>query len=286
MKIGVVVNRSKPGALALLEELRDWFKTHSKTSNLLFEKSTASPIHEKGLPLSVLIKKVDLLIVAGGDGSLMRIARQVFPSQVPLLGVNIGSLGFLTSLSREELVESLPLIVKNKLRLSPRLVLETIVHRGKSKSLISCALNDVVMSRGQESRLVRMRVKIGQDLVTEYVGDGLVITTPTGSTAYSLSAGGPLISPETHLLALTPICPHTLTNRSLVVSADSTISIEVPKQPYSLIVQVDGQPCGNLRSGDWIEIRHAKAKVVLAYLPHRDYFTILRQKLKWSGANV
>lgn len=285
VKIGVVVNRQKPGARALLRDLLEYSHIH-RDIEFLVEKDSAILLREKGLPLAKLKDKVDLFLVAGGDGSLLEFVRALYPAQVPTLGVNLGSLGFLTTLAQRELAGALPLLARGKLRLSPRLALETIVHRRKKQELYPCALNDVVVSRGGRSQLVRLRVHVGDVLVTEYVCDGLIVCTPTGSTAYSVSAGGPILSPDARVLALTPICPHTLTNRSIVVGTDHPVRIEIPPQPSSLVLQFDGIPGGHLRAGDWIEIRPAPKPVVLAYTPETDFYSVLRQKLRWSGGSV
>lgn len=285
MTIGVVANGSKPGAIAVLREIKSLLQIEGG-ARLLWEPSTAQLIGEKGTSWKTILSRSDLIVVAGGDGSLLQAVHVIYPHPIPILGINIGSLGFLTSVVQSELAQAAPLILNKRLRLSPRLALETTAYIKGKKKKIDCALNDVVVSRGNVSRLVRLRVSVGEDLVTEYVGDGLVISTPTGSTAYSLSAGGAILGPEAKALAITPICPHTLTNRSVVVSDDARIRIEVPPQPHDIIVQFDGQPGGKLESGDWLEIRRAPAPVHLAFLPGSDFFKILRQKLKWSGANV
>jgi NAD+ kinase len=191
--------------------------------------------------------------------------------------------------AESEVETILPYVAVNDLRLSPRLALETTFHRGSGPPRqIPCALNDVVISRSNISRLVRIRVEVGAFLVTEYVCDGLIVATPTGSTAYSLAAGGPILSPDADSIVLTPICPHTLTNRSLVVGTDQAIRIRIVRQPGvpAPAVQFDGRTGGTLHEKDWLEIRPAKSKVQLAYLPQSDFYRVLRQKLKWSGASV
>ncbi len=246
-------------------------------------------IRRPGLSAAELAKKSDLLLVAGGDGSLIDVAASVFPAQVPILGVNIGSLGFLTAVAETEVEKILPYIAAGDLRLSPRLVLETHFHRANGKChVIPCALNDIVVARTTGSHLARIRVEIGDYLVTEYVCDGLIVSTPTGSTAYSLAAGGPILSPDADSIVLTPICPHTLTNRALVVGSDQVIRVRVVRQAGVPApgVQFDGRPGGQLRPHEWLEIKPAAAKVQLAYLPHSDFYRVLRQKLKWSGASV
>jgi NAD+ kinase len=286
--VGVVVNGSKPGAREVLHQIVELAQIHSNL-RLLFEKRTAALIRRSGVSEVTLAKKADLLLVAGGDGSLIDVVDAVFPSQVPILGVNIGSLGFLTAVAETEVEKILPFVATMDLFLSPRLVLETIFHHANGRSqVIPCALNDIVVSRATASRLARIRVEVGEYLVTEYVCDGLIISTPTGSTAYSLASGGPILSPDADSVVLTPICPHTLTNRALVVGTDQTIRVRVVRQPGVPApgVQFDGRAGGYLRTNEWLEIKPAKAKVQLAYLPHTDFYRILRQKLKWSGASV
>jgi NAD+ kinase len=286
--VGVIVNGSKPGAHVVLSQLIEFCQGHP-TIRLLFEKRTGAMIRRPGLTEPQLAKRSDLLLVAGGDGSLIDVVDSVFPTQVPILGVNIGSLGFLTAVAETEVEQIFPYLVADDLRLSPRLVLETIFHHANGKrEVIPCALNDVVVARTTVSRLARIRVEIGDYLVTEYVCDGLIVATPTGSTAYSLAAGGPILSPDADSIVLTPICPHTLTNRALVVGTDDAIRVRIVQQEGvpAPAVQFDGRPGKNLHAGEWLEIKPAKAKVQLAYLPHSDFYRVLRQKLKWSGASV
>lgn len=286
--VGVIVNGTKPGACDVLYQLTEFAQGHPNLK-LLFETRSGALIGKPGLPETTLAKRSDLLLVAGGDGSLIDVVAQVFPSQVPILGVNIGSLGFLTAVSESEVDKILPYISARDLLLSPRLVLETKFHHTNGKTqVIPCALNDIVIARANAERLARIRVEVGDYLVTEYVCDGLIVSTPTGSTAYSLASGGPILSPDADSIVLTPICPHTLTNRALVVGTDQAIRIRVVKQQGvpPPIVQFDGRTHGNLRLHEWLEIKPAKAKVQLAYLPHSDFYRVLRQKLKWSGASV
>ena len=288
VNVGVVVNRSKPGARDVLNQLVEFSLGHPNL-RLHFEKRTGVLIQRPGFSEAELAKKSDLLLVAGGDGSLLDVVEAVFPSQVPILGVNIGSLGFLTAVSETEVSTILPYLAENNLRLSPRLALETVFHHVNGKNHhVPCALNDVVITRSSTSRLARIRVEVGDYLVTEYVCDGLIVATPTGSTAYSLAAGGPILSPDADSIVLTPICPHTLTNRALVVGTDQIIRIRVIPQTGvpAPAVQFDGRTGGNLRHHEWLEIKPAKTRVQLAYLPHSDFYRVLRQKLKWSGASL
>jgi NAD+ kinase len=287
LNIGVIVNRSKPAAKSVLFQLIEFAQAHPNLK-LHYEKRTGALIKCPGVSEAELAKKSDLLLVAGGDGSLLDVVAAVYPTQVPILGVNIGSLGFLTAVAETEMASILPYLEDNNLLLSPRMALETVFHHGKTKQVIPCALNDIVIARANALRLARIRVEVGDYLVTEYVCDGLIVATPTGSTAYSLAAGGPILSPDADSIVLTPICPHTLTNRALVVGTDQVVRIRMVPQvgvpPPA--VQFDGAPGGHLRAHDLLEIKPAKAKVQLAYLPHSDFYRVLRQKLKWSGASV
>ncbi len=288
LRVGVVVNRSKGKAQEVLNQLIAYSREHPNLQ-LQFETRTADLIGEKGLPEAELARQSDVLLVAGGDGSLLDVVDAIFPSQVPIFGVNIGSLGFLTAVTETDLETILPFFAAEHLRYSERLALETIIHRANSHDhVIPCALNDVVVARADANKLIRVRVEVGEYLVTEYVCDGLIVATPTGSTAYSLAAGGPILSPDADSIVLTPICPHTLTNRALVVGTDQPIRISIVPHPgvAAPAVQFDGRDGGNLREGDWLEIKPAKDRVQLAYLPHSDFYHVLRQKLKWSGSSI
>lgn len=285
LRVGVVVNRQKSGARALLVQLRH-FERATRSIRFLWEKNAAALIQEKGHSIRALLKKADLLLVAGGDGSLLRVVGQIYPGKIPILGINLGSLGFLTSIAQDELFAALPKIAQRRWKLSPRVALETTVWRKGKKMTVPCSLNDVVVSSLGRPVLVRIRVSVGEAFVTEYVSDGLIVSTPTGSTAYSVSAGGPMVAPEARAFCITPICPHTLTNRSLVVDAGQVIRIDIPAQPNRLGVLFDGKLGSSLRAGDRIEIRAAPKPVYLAYTHNRNFYAVLRDKLKWSGASV
>ncbi|MGD9896301.1 MAG: NAD(+)/NADH kinase [Candidatus Methylacidiphilaceae bacterium] len=284
LRIGVIANQRKPGARSLVRDMQVFSERHGFP--LLWEKQTARLVGEEGEEMAALIAGVDLLIVAGGDGSLLRVVHEVYPDPVPILGVNIGGLGFLTAVTREEILEAFPDLASGLLRHSQRLVLEVRGSIRGNDIRIPCVLNDVVLFRGSSSRMARIDVLAGGLSVTEFQADGLVVATPTGSTAYALSAGGPIVVPEAQVFTLTPLCPHSLTNRSLVFSADSRVRMMVPEGAAPVRLEFDGESRGVLRHGDWVEIRAAPHPVTLAFLARRDFFQILRQKLRWSGASV
>lgn len=284
LRIGVIANRKKSGARALVREMQRFSDKHGFPFQ--WEEQTARLIGVEGKGLADLVDGVDLLIVAGGDGSLLRVIHEVYPSPVPVLGVNIGGLGFLTAVTREEILEALPDLAAGQLRHSERLALEVRGSLRGKELWIPCVLNDVVLFRGSSSHMARIDVLAGDLSVTEFQADGLVVATPTGSTAYALSAGGPIVVPEARVFALTPLSPHSLTNRTLVFSGDSRVRMMVPERAVPVRLEFDGQSSGVLHHGDWVEIRAAPHPVTLAFLARRDFFQILRQKLRWSGASV
>ncbi|MDE1171304.1 MAG: NAD(+)/NADH kinase [Verrucomicrobium sp.] len=283
MKIGVVANRSKPQVSAVLRQLAAMAADYGAT--LHFEAATARLAgQKKGLALPALCRKIDLLVVVGGDGSLLRVVHDIYPSPVPILGVNVGHLGFLTAIKKEEVAAVFGEVFAGHLRYSPRRPFRLKVHsRGRAPRVIPCALNDIVANRSSSSMAV-IRVEVDGTFVNEYVADGLVVSTSTGSTAYSLAAGGPILSPESCGILVTPICPHSLSNRSLLLPAGARLRVEAPPQPRRIDLQYDGVDGGSLRAGDWAEIDVAEKPVTLAFLKHRDFFQILREKLKWRGA--
>ena len=227
-------------------------------------------------------QQVDLIIVLGGDGTLISVARQVNGLQVPILGVNLGSLGFLTEVTRQELPAMLEAVLAGKYEVSDRMMLDVeILRRGKSVATHTL-LNDVVINKGTLARIIDMETWVDGDYLTTFKADGLIISTPTGSTGYNLAAGGPIIYPGINSLVITPICPHMLTNRPLIVSSSSTIAIDVSFADDVVYFTGDGQIGANLEAGDRVEVRQSVARTQLVKSPTRDYFEILRTKLSWG----
>jgi NAD+ kinase len=204
----------------------------------------------------------------------------------PILGVNIGSLGFLTCAGLSEIQRAVESIVRKDFILSPRNLLVAAITASSGQEERLHGLNDVVISRGERSQLVKIQVQIDGAELTHYNADGLIIATPTGSTAYSLAAGGPILMPDSGAFVITPICPHVLTNRSTVVSDRSVIGVRlfVPKQ--KVFVSVDGRSSRAMKVGDILRISKSNRKLPLVMLPERSFPEVLRQKLKWSGSNV
>ncbi len=204
----------------------------------------------------------------------------------PIFGINVGSLGFLTCASSLTYREAVECIAKDRINFSQRVLLEARVHLGDKRTSKMIALNDAVLSRGEVSRLVLLRTRVNGEALTEFNADGLIVATPTGSTAYSLSAGGPILDPESGVFVITPICPHVLTNRSIIVAEGSIIEIEASDPEYPVFLTVDGRTPIHVEQGSIVTIRKAKRTLPLASLPDASFFSVVRQKLKWSGSNV
>jgi NAD+ kinase len=233
----------------------------------------------------VLGRKSDLVVVLGGDGTLIHAARLVGSRAVPILGCNMGSLGFLTEISQEELFPALELVLAGKGELSDRMKLRVHLHReGKpdKKELDIEVLNDVVINRGALAQLAEIGITCNQDEVANFRADGIIIATPTGSTAYALAAGGPILYPSMQAVVLAPICPHTLTQRPLVVPNDREINIVLKSARGEVFLSLDGQAGVALRRGDRVQIKQSKNKVALVRSPSLDYFGVLREKLHWG----
>ncbi len=232
-----------------------------------------------------LARAVDLLLVFGGDGSMLRVVREIDGALTPIVGVNVGRLGFLTAVPSKELPNALEKIWKNDFQIESRPLLEA---RGESngKKITLRALNDIVISRGVAPRMIELEVTVNGKVLTCYRCDGLIISSPTGSTAYSLSAGGAIVSPDAQVFAITPICPHTLSNRSVIVSASAIIQVKVISETVETSVTADGQVQVDLLAGDVITIRRSQRATHLLHPGGSSFFDTLRQKLHWSGSNV
>ena len=281
-KIGIIAKpQSGHAAKALLDQLLPWLAQQHK--DVILDSDTASLAglaspHQK----SKVPGLVDMVIVLGGDGTLLSVARLVEGKGVPILGVNLGGLGFLTEVTVEELFNTLGKIFRNEFATDDRLMLRAHVHRQGERVAQSTVLNDVVISKGTLARMIKLEIFINQQFVTSLRGDGLIVATPTGSTAYSLSAGGPIIHPSVEAMVLTPISPHTLTNRPVVIPNNVKVEVILKTREVGTTVTFDGQVGFSLRHEDVVEIRTAESKITLISSPQRNYYEVLRQKLKWG----
>jgi NAD+ kinase len=229
-----------------------------------------------------LARETDLIMVFGGDGTMLRAARETAGLGTPLLGVNIGGLGFLTAVSSDLLAAALKHVWRGELKYETRALLE-VSGEFQGQTIRANALNDVVVSRGAVSRLIALDVSVDGEIITRYRGDGLIVSSPTGSTAYSLAAGGPIVLPTAEIMTLTPICPHALSNRSIIMPLSSTICIKAANPSPASILSADGQVVANLDAGDVVTIRRSRRAVHLARLADSSFLEAMRRKLHWRG---
>jgi NAD+ kinase len=232
-----------------------------------------------------LAREVDALLVFGGDGTMLRVAREIAGSETPMLGINIGNLGFLTAVPSEGLPRALRQLWKGDFKFESRALIEADIRCGP-RLIRHSALNDLVISRGVASRLIELHVSVEGEPVTRYRCDGLIISSPTGSTAYSLAAGGAVVYPTAEVLQITPICAHTLSNRSLVLPLRMAITVKVLNSKPETVLSADGQTVTELKAGDEIVIRRGRRTVRLMHLEGSSFFETLRVKLHWRGANL
>jgi NAD+ kinase len=283
--IGLIAHTGKAGAAELVNAIADEFASHKMS--ILIEKGTAAIAGRKSQEtLDQVAEKSELLIVLGGDGTILHVAGRLGEAIKPIFGINVGSLGFLTCSNSSAYREAVQSIVEGRIDFTERTLLDVRVPHAKGSEQRMLGLNDAVFSRGELSRLVRLRVRVNGESLTEFNADGLIIATPTGSTAYSLSAGGPILEPESGVLVITPICPHVLTNRSVIVSESSKIEIEASERDYPVFLSVDGRDSLRLEKDAVTTVQKAATKLRLAALPGTSFFSLVRQKLKWSGSNV
>jgi len=235
--------------------------------------------------VATLSRQVDLVLVFGGDGTMLRAARELAGSRTPILGVNIGSLGFLTATSSDELRAALKQVWQGEFTFESRILLQA---KGSCKGcgVDQPALNDIVVSRGIASRLIELEVRVDRELLTRYRCDGLIFSSPTGSTAYSLAAGGAVVFPTAQVIEITPICPHTLSNRSLILPLTARIEVKVVSLKPTTILSADGQVVSELSTGDLITIYRSRRTVRLMHLAGASFCETLRKKLHWRGGTL
>ena len=280
--IGVIANCGKPRAAVVLKELSE--KAAELGMILYAAGETAEMLPGENLGGSAF-DDVEGVIALGGDGTMLTAVRELQGLNKPLIGVNIGSLGFMTSVAEQDLAAALKCLRDETYIVSERVVLESVITQSDGSESY-CALNDVVITSGESARVITLDVVIDGNPVTSYLCDGLIISTPTGSTGHSLSAGGPILTPETSAFVISPICPHTLSSRPLVVPDSSRIEVSVGRQSGRSRLSVDGQLRLSLNSGDSIAVKRCEQNVRFLHLPDYDYFDVLRRKLRWRGSNV
>jgi NAD+ kinase len=282
-RVGIVAKPDAPRAQGVILQLLPWLADRGRA--VVFEKETADLVPVvvgASASKAELPGQVDLLIVLGGDGTLLSMARAVGDLGVPLLGVNLGGLGFLTATTLEEMFPALEAYLGGRMAIEERMLLAARVIRNGQPLCEYAALNDVVITKAAMSRIIDLSVSVEGRYATAYRADGLIISTPTGSTAYSLSAGGPILFPTMDAVVLTPICSHTLTNRPIVLPASVRLEVTLLTEAPDVVLSVDGQPGPPVTAGDMVHIRRAGARIRLIRDPRKSYFEVLRTKLKWG----
>lgn len=283
LKVGILLNPQKAGGLKTLAALRVALEKRGCTCYL--ETKTAKLAGEKGgIPAKRFVDKVDIAAVLGGDGTMMQAVSRFEHFGKPVAGVNIGTLGFLTTCTEVEIDQLADAIASGNFKTSNRMLLEAKVIRKNGKAVTYFGLNEVTIARGETGRLVTLNARVDGEWLNRYRADGLIIATPTGSTAYSLSAGGPLIAPQSSVMAITPICPHSLSQRSLVVSDEVIIEISPERADDGpMIFTVDGRDTTRLDHGEKVIVKKADRSFQLLRLQGTSFYGALRKKLGWQG---
>lgn len=279
MKIGIVPNIEKDTNFELTNDIAKWL---SERDIEVFLDDNISKIlgrPEFGMDEAEIYSKSDVIIVLGGDGTLLKVARQSAPYNVPLFGINLGFLGFLTEVETSDMYPALETLISGDYEIEKRLMLLATVEEDGIELERSVALNDVGVTKGPFSRIISLGIYINDDFVDLYSADGVIISSPTGSTAYSLSAGGPIVSPDLEVLIITPICPHVLHSRPIVVSNKDIVKIEVCLNNTEVMLTLDGQQGYKVKSGDIVTVRQSQYFTNLIKLKDRSFFQVLRQKM-------
>ena len=286
-RVGIVAKSHLREAAAHLTDIAAWLEARGITP--VFETATAALVppapKRRVADKRALVDQVDMVVVLGGDGTLLGMADRIGEARSPIaiLGVNFGSLGFLTEVTLPELYPSLDAAVSGRAHIEERLMLRSTTIRAGTTVAEHIVLNDVVVTKGARSRMIDLSVWIGDEFVTRVKADGLIVATPTGSTAYNLASGGPIVQPSVDALIVTPIAPHTLTNRPIVIPAPSPVRIQPQMDDHDeVFATFDGQAGLQLRAGDELRVGQAEQKLRLIRPSTRSYFEVLRRKLKWG----
>lgn len=286
-RVGIITKRNRPEVISFTRSLVEWFSpkkvevfVEQEMKDLFNPPLSASFLHF--IRREEFPSRVEMVIVLGGDGTLLGVAQMVWRHGIPILGVNFGGLGFLTEISLEELYPVLEQVLQGNFRTNPRDVLRASVLRKGEKIAEFVVLNDVVINKGALARIIDLEITIEKEYLTTFRADGLIISTPTGSTAYNLSAGGPIVYPSLHTLVITPICSHTLTNRPIVIPDDVKVNAILNSKEEEVTLTLDGQLGFPLEFEDVVEVQKAEGQILLIQSPYRHYFKLLREKLKWG----
>jgi len=282
MKTAAIISKPTEKSNLIAPQVAKWLGEHGYTVVVDRETAPHAPAYEVVEREKLSEKKPEFVIVLGGDGTMLSAARAVAQAGIPIMGVNLGSLGFLTEVPVADLYPTLEALVENRCEVESRSMLHAHLMRGTERVMHYDAMNDVVVAKSAIARIVEFEVTVDGQLVTNYKADGIIVSTPTGSTAYSLAAGGPIVSPGVNAFLITPISPHSLTNRPLVVRDDREIVIQVKSVGEEAFLSIDGQTGEPVLDGDRIKCKKSARNVRLLKLGKRTFFDVLRTKLSWG----
>jgi NAD+ kinase len=280
VRVGFILKPDKTEAGALVDELVPWLRERGHVAVVPTEDQIA-PVGAEIVPEDELGDAVDLAVVLGGDGTMLRASRLVADRNRPVLGINLGQLGFLVMFSPAEAKAALAAALANELPRVERMRLAVTFTRAGAPPVVKTALNDATLHQGAMARLVDINAYVDGEFVASYRADGLIVATPTGSTAYNMAAGGPIVVPGQAAMTLTPICAHALTNRPLVIGANATIKFQLPTGGRDLVLTVDGQWAVSFRPGDTVDMTQAARPLVL-FSSKQSFFDVMRDKLHWG----
>lgn len=280
--VGVVVKPGSREAIAFARKVIAWLHERDVAA-IVEDQATELAAAERVADRGELLRRADLAVVLGGDGTLLGVARQMRERSVPILGANFGQLGFLTVFSSDEVLPMLARVVAGDFDVTERLLLDVSARRKGAAVVENVVFNDAVISKGGAiARMIDLDTSIDEHFLCSYRADGLIVTTPSGSTAYSLSAGGPIVHPMLDVITLSPICPHTLTNRPIVVPDSVTVRVVAQSPDNDVVLSFDGQESCRLENGDVVEVRRAPMPARLVQSPERSFYEVLRNKLHWG----
>jgi NAD+ kinase len=281
-KVGIISRPRRSNLAAVVPALLHWFQARGVKTIHDMETAGALQDASQGLTRQQVADHADLLLVLGGDGTLLHAARLAAPRGIPVLPINMGSLGFLTSFTLDEMYPALEEVLKGHVAVRERIMLHVELERKGEVIDQQSVLNDAVINKGELARMIDLHLTIDDEFVCHYRADGLIIATPTGSTAYSLSAGGPIVHPSVEAWVVTPICPHTLSGRPVVVRESSCIEVSLAPDSQSVFLTLDGQTGIPMEADDRVLMKRAKERLKLIQPDKKSYFEILRNKLKWG----
>lgn len=284
--ICVIPNIHKDKNLRTTRSLVEWIIQHGYKPILNEVVAQKIGFFEYGKSGTEIFENSDFIVALGGDGTILNVARQCASFSTPILGVNLGHLGFLAEVDAENVVEAVEKIVNNEFFIDKRMMLEASIIKENMEAVNLIALNDIVVTRGSFSRMVKLKVFVNEQYVNTYLADGIIISSPTGSTAYSLSAGGPIVYPNLELFVITPICPHTLHSRSIIVSEKDKVKLVIVGENQDVMATTDGQQGYKLNSGDTIYVKKSNRYTNLIRLKSMNFFELLRSKLSERNFNI